>query len=400
MPSVSAKQAKLMSAIKHGWQPPAGMHAPSLAVAREFHAADKREGKFMHAEGGKVAGLKAALNAIEGRLPTAAEVLARKASQLGEPGHDPYNTADAMAKKAAAHAAAEEFMPGLISQDHWAEGGAVEGNRPWRHRSGAPFQGQSTDANRFLQLVSHAADRATSTVTDDPHHVLARVASGLASQVAGRTPTGGVAFGRLPNLVDEIKSLPAGLTDVGMVGSNVLGALAHKYLPHEPGSLGDVLPRLASAANAYAAKHGDPAPDWSRAAEERANAVHQTVNKDMGLSAPHGFVENAADATGVMLGQLPIPLGEAKTATRGVRGGLAALARAVPEYLGPTVRPSIRNYATGALGGGAMGALADQPDQNYYGGGRVSDVGNKIDWLTKKLGDLFASSPPPQPPTN
>jgi hypothetical protein len=312
----------------------------------------------MHAEGGKVAGLRAALSAIEHRLPTASEVLARKASQLSEEGHDPYNSADAYAKKAAAEAAAKEFLPGLIDDTHWADGGSV-GNRPWRHRDGTPFTGQSTDANPFLKLVAHAADRATSTVTDDPHHVLARVASGLASQVAGRTPSGQVAFGRLPNIVNEIKSLPAGLTDIGMAGSNVLGALANKYLPKEPGSIGDLLPRLAQAANAYADRHGDPAPDWSRKAEGEANAVHQAVNKAMGLPAPHGITENTADALGVMLGQLPIPLAEAKTVTRGVRGGLGALARAVPEYLGPTIRPSLRNYATGALGGGALGALSD-----------------------------------------
>lgn len=481
MPSVSAKQARLMSAIKHGWHPPAGMHAPSLAVAREFHAADKQAGKYMHAEGGKVGNLSALakkltamdvvksilgdkvtaslddlnppkstpymatrtwgsgpmfvgfdnpssgtiglrhlgatdprdlaeaahetshavlhefghkqphdedlVNRIAHRwllehlpeedvptalariktsqisygmepsgLPSPEQVLARKASQLDDRGYDPYNSADAYAKKAAAQAAADEILPGLVDQTHWADGGSV---RPWRHRDGTPYEGQSVDANPFLQLVAHAADRATSTVTDDPHHVLARVASGLASQVAGRSPSGRLEFGRLPNIVNEVKSLPAGLTDVGMAGSNILGALANKYLPKEPGSLGDILPRLAQSTNAYAAKHGDPAPDWSRRAEEEANATHQAANKAMGLAPPHGVAENTADALGVMLGQLPIPLAETKTVTRGVRGGLSALGRAIPEYLGPTIRPSLRNYATGALGGGALGALSD-----------------------------------------
>ena len=46
MPSVSAKQAHLMAAVAHGWHPPAssGIKVP-LAVAQEFHAADKRKGR-------------------------------------------------------------------------------------------------------------------------------------------------------------------------------------------------------------------------------------------------------------------------------------------------------------------------------------------------------------------
>ena len=48
MPSVTAKQAHLMSAIAHGWKPPAssGIHIP-LSVAQEFHAADKARGRKM-----------------------------------------------------------------------------------------------------------------------------------------------------------------------------------------------------------------------------------------------------------------------------------------------------------------------------------------------------------------
>lgn len=287
MPSVSQKQANLMSAIKHGWHPPSGMHAPSLKVATEFHEADKKVGKYMHADGGSIT--------------------------------DP------------------DIQRGiLLARSH-----------------------PQSKTNKFLALVSHAADRATSTVTDDPHHALARVASGLASQVAGQTRSGRVEFGRLPNLVDEIKSLPAGVTDLGLGAANLLGGLSDKYInTHMPGTVGDTLSRLRDAANAYVEKHGDPAPQWSRDAEARANAMHGSVNKLMGLSNPKGFIENAADATGTMLGQLPIPGAEAKTVTRGGKAGLAALAKAIPEYLGPTVRPSLRNYATGALGGGALGALA------------------------------------------
>lgn len=42
MPSKSAKQARMMAAIAHGWQPPAssGINVP-ISVAKEFNKADK-----------------------------------------------------------------------------------------------------------------------------------------------------------------------------------------------------------------------------------------------------------------------------------------------------------------------------------------------------------------------
>jgi hypothetical protein len=52
MPSSTKKQAHYMSAIAHGWNP-SGKH-PSKAVAEEFHNADKRQGKWEHAEGGMI----------------------------------------------------------------------------------------------------------------------------------------------------------------------------------------------------------------------------------------------------------------------------------------------------------------------------------------------------------
>lgn len=46
MPSVSAKQSKLMRAIAHGWRPPAssGISVP-VGVAREFMQADMAKKK-------------------------------------------------------------------------------------------------------------------------------------------------------------------------------------------------------------------------------------------------------------------------------------------------------------------------------------------------------------------
>lgn len=40
MPSHSVKQAKVMSAIAHGWHPTGKAAAIPVSVAKEFHAAD------------------------------------------------------------------------------------------------------------------------------------------------------------------------------------------------------------------------------------------------------------------------------------------------------------------------------------------------------------------------
>ena len=41
MPSVSEKQRRLMAAVAHGWHKPGG-GGPSVAVAKEFNAADQQ----------------------------------------------------------------------------------------------------------------------------------------------------------------------------------------------------------------------------------------------------------------------------------------------------------------------------------------------------------------------
>jgi hypothetical protein len=52
MPSVSKKQHNLMQAVAHGWKPKY-QKGPSKAVAEEFLAADKREGKYQGKRRGK-----------------------------------------------------------------------------------------------------------------------------------------------------------------------------------------------------------------------------------------------------------------------------------------------------------------------------------------------------------
>ena len=48
MPSTSAQQAKFMTACAKGWD---AESCPPMAVARKFHEADKKEGKYLCKEG-------------------------------------------------------------------------------------------------------------------------------------------------------------------------------------------------------------------------------------------------------------------------------------------------------------------------------------------------------------
>jgi hypothetical protein len=46
-----------MSAVAHGWKP-TGEKGPSRAVAQEFHAADKKVGRWEHGSRGKMESMK------------------------------------------------------------------------------------------------------------------------------------------------------------------------------------------------------------------------------------------------------------------------------------------------------------------------------------------------------
>lgn len=359
MPSKSPEQAKLMSAIAHGWHAPM-KHAPSMAVAQEFHAADKAKGVYMHADGGKVGTLvnfaKQGTKALMDRLETSFHNPYIANTDQVRDDISKYWRTNAPPVKVEAPAPAMQridtseldnlvnkppTVPGL------AAGGAVD---------------DAPASNRFLRLVRHAADRVSAAVSDDPHHALARVAAGLSSQVAGLSPSGGAQFGRTPGLVDETKSIPAGLIDLGKGAVDVGGAVADR-LPTRPGVA--AMQAIRDGLNHLQDKYGgDLAPQWSRDAEARATQLHNAVHKSMGLSEPKGFIENGAEAGGMMLGQLPIPGAEAKEGVTGLRGTLSMLKHAVPEWLGPTIRPSLRNYGAGTLAGGLMGAAGSpsQPD--------------------------------------
>ncbi len=63
MPSKSPSQARLMSAVAHGWKPPGG-GGPPMDVAEEFNQADKG-GEMLHK--GMMAKAKARAKALRGK---------------------------------------------------------------------------------------------------------------------------------------------------------------------------------------------------------------------------------------------------------------------------------------------------------------------------------------------
>lgn len=48
MPSKSEAQAHFFAAVAHGWVPPGRKDVPSPELAKEWHAADKKVGKWEH----------------------------------------------------------------------------------------------------------------------------------------------------------------------------------------------------------------------------------------------------------------------------------------------------------------------------------------------------------------
>lgn len=340
-----------MSAITHGWHPAGASHLPPLVVAKEFHEADKKVGKYMHykAEGGKVGTLvnlgKGLMDRIEGAFhnPYTAnpdqvrQDIARYWHMHQPPAPPPMIAAPAPVK--------EPSIDDLTAQLHeLATKGMADGG-PVRHRVRTlPRTDQPAGIKMDpLQLISHAADRVSAAVGDDPHHMLARIAGGLTSQIAGLSPQGTAQYGRVPGIVDETKALPAGLTDLGAAAAQLGGMTG--------------IPMLQDIQRGMAAlqqKYGDLAPKWSRDAEARTNQLHDAVHKQMGLTPAHGFAENAAEAGGMMMGQIPVIGEEEKAASM-----LAKLAKSPVEWLSPSIRPKLSNYVAGTLAGGALGTAAD-----------------------------------------
>lgn len=196
--------------------------------------------------------------------------------------------------------------------------------------------------NEALDHLRSMTRSLASTIGLDDDEDIARPISGFMSQYMGIDPDTGQ------------------LTETAMRNlKRIWNADARKKagLPKEE----QVWPGMLEDTVSLPAIFTDSVPD-ANAAAERAGAIHDTVRSDMGLRAPEGFAENALDAGGVMLGQLPIPSSKAKAAASGAMGWMKKIAGAPLEFFSPTVEPGIGNYLSGSLFGGGLGALADNPD--------------------------------------
>lgn len=218
------------------------------------------------------------------------------------------------------------------------------------------------------------------------------------------TPTEarGPVAGALARILLGLKSQVYGLNDQGKVdpyswlqGWNISPSSKADTTPssqNRPGALNElmalptILPSLAQLGAAGISKvipgaqplsdeqvqwlNDHLVPEVSKKAAAHQQQLTQVLRQQAGLEEPRGFMENALEASGAMLGQLPIPGGGTKAlaeqtlsqaAKRSIPEIAKKVATSVPEYLGPTIKPSAANYLTGSLAGGALGTLAEKP---------------------------------------
>lgn len=201
--------------------------------------------------------------------------------------------------------------------------------------------------------------------SERPRGFTERVVSGLASQWYGLDDKGEVSFGERPGLVDETLSLGS----IPSMAANILHDLTAQKLGIDPE---DPYMKFYKEHGPFAGLY--QAPDFAVESEQRASDLKGKVREKMGLDAPKGLSENFAESLGTMLGQLPLPGGGAKQGMSKVDDLVRAGAESPLEWFTPTVRPSLENYTSGALAGGALGTMAEEPEEEYGEGGKVKDI--------------------------
>jgi hypothetical protein len=209
--------------------------------------------------------------------------------------------------------------------------------------------GKHAGLNRLKKMAeflgSHLDDREM-----DPQQKrrLGLLASGIASQLYGLDTKGE------PSLLgfDPNRANP---------GATPLSRLAGMLRP----GLVDDLVSLPAA-------FSDNAPQASKDAAARMEALENRIYREMDLPPPEGLAENFAQSLGVMAGQLPVPSSAGKTAAKGsvkgikrMRDLLTKIAGSPVEFLAPTVDPSILNYGLGAGFGAGLGALGGPNESGF-----------------------------------
>ncbi len=207
-----------------------------------------------------------------------------------------------------------------------------------------------------------------------------RPIAGFASQLYGLDKSGRPSFSALrKGNIDDLLSMPTILPELLKLGID-LSPVSH--IPYVGAPLRKEREWLEA--------HGDSlVPEISRDAERRQRTLKRAIRQDMQLTAPEGFGERTLEGLGTMAGQIPIPATKAKAATSVLRRIMGA----VPEYLGPTIRPGAGNYLSGAIAGGALSGGENEPESGEYAP-VLEQIGAEYPRIGKQLGNFAVERGP------
>lgn len=196
-------------------------------------------------------------------------------------------------------------------------------------------------------------ERSSLSVLRNLPESVKRPIAGLASQSYGLDENGRPKYWTLRRgFVDDLLSMPTLLPELLKLGTELSPA---SHIPY----LGAPMRKQREWLEA----HGESlVPEFARDAERRQRMLKRAIRQEMQLSAPEGVVDRTLEGLGTMAGQLPIPANKAKAAS----SVLGKIFGAIPEYLGPTIKPSASNYVSGAVAGGVLGGGDDVPDSGEY----------------------------------
>lgn len=135
------------------------------------------------------------------------------------------------------------------------------------------------------------------------------------------------------------------------------------------GKYGEPIAGVEDTLAQLSAKH---MPDFVNRASDEQDEAYSKAHNDYGLDKPQGLREHAVEGLGEMLSQLPLP-GPSK-----VKMANSAV-RAIPEYLGPFIRPHVADYAIGTAGGAALGNMSEG----------MEDKDMQSEAVHKALSDLY-----------
>ncbi len=193
-----------------------------------------------------------------------------------------------------------------------------------------------------------------------------RVAAGMDSQLYGLkddgTNEGDIGFTSHPGLVDSFLGLGNFIKPVFHAGANQWRKAGNISHADTVDSVGDWIDQHL--------------PDIVKNAPDRASKINQLVHQKAGLKDPEGFTQNAEEALGQMLTQIPLGGPKGGASSSAIKKALGA----IPEYLGPTIRPSVGNYASGAVAGGALSQIPEWMNS-------LSELGSKYDADTPSIMD-------------